>query len=55
MSVGEVVELLICVRDGRELTRGEDMAVAAACNILAGLPCEIGEEEARAMVKGKGA
>lgn len=38
MIVGEVVEILIRLRDGHQLTMNEDNAVCYACNILDQLP-----------------
>lgn len=38
MTIGELVEILICLRDRYELQWNEDEAVCNACNILDQLP-----------------
>jgi hypothetical protein len=38
MTMGEVVEILIRLRDGYDLSRREDDAVCYACNILDQFP-----------------
>lgn len=38
MIIGEIVEILIQMRDNMVLDRGTDEAVCAACNILDELP-----------------
>ena len=54
MRIGELVEALIRVRDGNSLTRTEDAAVCAACNILDRLPNMMDEDAAKEAVR-KGA
>ena len=54
MRIGELVEALIRVRDGNSLTRTEDAAVCAACNILDRLPTMMDEDAAKEAVR-KGA
>ena len=45
------MEALIRVRDGNSLTRTEDAAVCAACNILDRLPNMMDEDAAKESVK----
>lgn len=47
MKLGEIVETLIVVRDRNRLTRAEDEAVCAACNILDRLPNMMEAEDAK--------
>lgn len=49
MTIGELVEILICLRDRYELREREDEAVCNACNILDQFPrmmdaCETSQE-----------
>ena len=48
MKLGEIVEALIRVRDQNRLTREQDDAVCAACNLLDKLPNMTEEEDAKA-------
>ena len=48
MKLGEIVEALIRVRDQNRLTREQDDAVCAACNILDKFPNMTEEEGAKA-------
>lgn len=48
MKLGEIVEALIRVRDQNRLTREQDDAVCAACNILDKFPNMTEEEDAKA-------
>lgn len=50
MTVGMITETLICLRDKMNLTRWEDDAVCAACNILDKLPNMLNENEAKALL-----
>lgn len=47
MKLGELVEILIRVHDCADLSRREDDAVCAACNILDRMPSQWDEEQAR--------
>jgi len=47
MILGELVEILIRVHDCADLSRREDDAVCAACNILDRLPNMWDEEQAK--------
>lgn len=51
MKLGEIVEALIRVRDQNGLTRDQDEAVCAACNILDRLPNMMEDEEAKAWIR----
>jgi len=51
MSIGEIVETLIRVHDGGQLTQMEDEAVCAACNILDKLPGMTDEDAAKAALQ----
>lgn len=48
MKLGEIVEALIRVRDQNRLTREQDDAVCAACNIFDKFPNMTEEEDAKA-------
>ena len=47
MKIGEAVEILIRLRDSRRMSRREDDAVCAACNILSRLPAMMEEDAAK--------
>ena len=47
MKIGEVVEVLIRLRDVFDLSRYEDEAVCVACNVLDRLPIMMDEEQAK--------
>ncbi len=47
MRIGEIVEVLIRLRDSHDLTRTEDDAVCAACNTLDRLPAMMEENTAK--------
>ncbi len=47
MKIGEIVEVLIQMRDNYDLTKTNDDAVCAACNILNRLPVMMNEEIAK--------
>lgn len=51
MKIGEIVEILIRLRDRHDLTRTEDDAVCAACNTLDRLPNMMEEETAKATLR----
>lgn len=51
MTNGELVEILIQVRDGHQLKRTEDDAVCAACNILDKLPRMMDTDAAKAALQ----
>lgn len=53
MKLGEIVETLIRVHDCANLSRQEDDAVCAACNILDKFPNMTEEEDAKAWLAGR--
>ena len=48
MKLGEIVEILINIRDEYNFSRKQDAAVCAACNILAELPNMAEDSDIRA-------
>ncbi|MCI8630608.1 MAG: hypothetical protein HFE57_14160 [Firmicutes bacterium] len=51
MRIGEIVEILIQIRDDYSLSSNEDEAVCAACNILSKLPRTENELELQERMK----
>ena len=51
MTIGEVIEAMIYIRDRSVVLRSDKDALADACNILDELPSDCTAEDARAMVR----
>lgn len=51
MTIGEIVEVLIYIRDMSVVLRSDKDALADACNILDELPGDWKAEEARVMLR----
>lgn len=51
MRIGEIVEILIQIRDNYSFTSNEDEAICATCNILNKLPRTMEEDTAKERMK----
>jgi len=51
MTIGEIVEILIRLRDDIQLDERTDEAVCAACNILDELPGTLTDQEIREILR----
>ena len=54
MTIGEIVEAMIYIRDRSVVLRSDKDALADVCNILDELPSDWTAEEARALIRSVG-
>lgn len=54
MTIGEVIEAMVYIRDRSVVLRSDKDALADACNILDELPSDWTAEEARTLIRSAG-